>query len=163
VKKLMDPSRTDAVRLRRNEKMSMLHLMYAITILDDLLKEIPDRLDMVPDGRERMGEIARKADQLLNEIRITVPENQRHGIQNMASDYEIRLTPKATPVEQNVLVTKEEFRELVDSARAMCKECTYDDQECEQCKLYQLLTSILPLDEYHDRMLCPYNLGEWAN
>ena len=151
------------MRLMRNEKMSMLHLMYAVTILEDLQIEINDRLRMVPDGRNRLAEIAQAADRLLYEVRITVPENQRSSIQNTAMDYEMRLTPKATPSEQSVLMTKEEFRELVDSARAKCKECTLDDQECEKCNLYRLLTSVLPMDDYHDRLLCPYNLGEWAN
>ena len=163
VKKLLDPSRPDAMRLRRDEKMAMLHMMYAVTIFEDLQKDIEDRLRMVPDGRNRMAEIAQAADRLLYEVRVTIPENQRMSLQNTAKDYEIRLTPKATPEENNVIMTKEEFRELVDCARTKCKDCTLDDHECEECELYRLLTSVLPMSDYHDGFLCVYNLGEWAN
>ena len=163
VKRLLDPSRPDAVRLRRTEKMAMLHLMYSVTILEDLLMDISERLDMVENGKSRMEVVAKQADELLNEIRKTVPENQRIGIQNIADDYEIRLVPKATPGETNVIMAKEEFRKLVDCAKVKCMECTLDDDECEQCGLFQLLTSILPLDDYHSMNLCGYNLGKWKN
>lgn len=163
VKKLLNPSRPDAVRLRRNEKMSMLHLMYAVTILEDLNEEIPDRLNMVNDGRGRLSRIAGFANALLNDLRVTVPEDQRIGIQNTAEDYEIRLAPKASPATNNVIMTKDEFKSLVDFARTKCIDCIDNDEECEKCQLYRLLTSILPLDEYHGTNLCPYNLGQWRN
>ena len=79
------------------------------------------------------------------------------------TDYEMRLTPSATPSELNVIMAREEFRTLVDSAREKCRECVQDDTECEECGLYRLLTSIVPLDEYHSMNLCPYNLGRWKN
>lgn len=163
VRKLLDPSRPDAVRLRRNEKMSMLHLMYAVTVLEDLQDEVSERLDMIDGGKERLKKIAEDADKLLNDLRVTIPENQRMGIQNTADDYVMRLMPSSTPSESSVIMAKDEFKELVDSSRARCMECALDDEECEQCKLYQLLTSILPMDNYHVLNLCAYNLGKWKN
>ena len=163
VKKLRDPSIENAVRLTRTEKMSMILLSYAATILCDLGKEISDRIEMVENGPERIRELAEKSERFLNDIRVTIPMNQRQSLENTASDFEMRLTPKATPSQTSVLMQKEEFRELVDYARATCKECTLDDCECEECGLYKLLTVILPLEEYHGRLLCPYNLGEWKN
>lgn len=162
-KKLLDPSRPDAVRLRRNEKMAMLCLMYAATILDDLQKEIPERLQMIRQGTDRLHILSSGLDELLNDLRVTVPENRRIGIQNTAMDYEVRLTPKLTPMETSVVMTKEEFRNLVDFAREHCTSCVEDDEECASCELYKVLTSTLPLDDYHDTNLCPYNLGQWGN
>ena len=163
VKKLRDPSVDGAVRLTRSEKMSMILLSYAATVLSDLRSELSDRLEIVENGSERMKELAVKSEELLNEIRRTVPMNQRMQLHNTASDFEMRLTPKATPTTTNVVMQKEEFRELVDYARATCKECTLDDNECERCGLFQLLTVVLPMDEYHGQLLCPYNLGKWGN
>ena len=163
VKKLRDPSVDGAVRLTRSEKMSMILLSYAATVLSDLRSELSDRLEIVENGSERMKELAVKSEELLNEIRRTVPMNQRMQLHNTASDFEMRLTPKATPTTTNVVMQKEEFRELVDYARATCKECTLDDNECEGCGLFQLLTVVLPMDEYHGQLLCPYNLGKWGN
>lgn len=163
IRRLMDPSREDAVRLRRNEKMAMLHFMYAVTTLDDLQKDICDRLEMTGDGKSRLRTLAEEADKLLNEVRLTIPENQRMGIQNIADDCEMRVIPKATPGSASIIMSYDEFKELVDAARAKCKECILDDEECEKCELFQLLTSVLPMDDYHSMNLCPYNLGEWKN
>ena len=162
VQKLLDPSRADAVRLTRSEKMSMIVLAYAATILEDLKKDLVDRLEMVEDGKERLMELSEKTDRLLQDVRLTIPENQRMNLQNTASDFEIRLSPKLTPYKTNIIMQKDEFKELVDIARTKCRECTEDDESCEACELFQLLTVLLPLEEY-DGMLCPYNLGEWGS
>ena len=141
----------------------MLRLMYVATVLEDLPTDLSERLEMIPNGIGRMNDAAELTDQLLQELRVTVPENQRMNIQHTAEDYEMRLAPKATPHDTNVIMTRDEFKELVDSAREKCKECTLDDQECEGCKLFRLLTCFLPMDNYHSVFLCPYNLGKWKN
>lgn len=160
---IADPSRPDATRLNRKEKMAMIVLAYAATILDDLQTDLADRIQMIDGGAEKLHDLSVKTDELLSELRLTVPVNQRMNLQNTATDFEIRLAPKATPSKTSVVLQKEEFKELVDFARAECRDCMDDDKTCEKCKLYQLLTVILPLDEYNGGMLCPYNLGEWAN
>ena len=99
----------------------------------------------------------------LNELRLTVPVEQRIHLQNTAQEYEVRMTPKATPSRNNVVMQGNEFKELVDLARVKCVDCMESDTECRKCKLFNLLTILLPLDNYHDGMLCPYNMGEWAN
>lgn len=163
VKKIVGKSREDAVRLTRGEKMGMIALAHAATTLEDLQTEIPERIAMVDGAMERLKGISRETDTLLNDLRETVPENQRMHLQNTAMDYEMRLAPKAQPGTTNVIMEKEEFRELVECARLKCRECTDDDEECEKCGLYRLLTSILPMDDYHNGMLCPYNLAGWGN
>jgi hypothetical protein len=142
--------------------MSMIVLAYAATIFEDLKKDLADRLEMVEDGKERLMELSEKTDRLLQDVRLTIPENQRMNLQNTASDFEIRLSPKLTPYKTNIIMQKDEFKELVDIARTKCRECTEDDESCEACELFQLLTVLLPLEEY-DGMLCPYNLGEWGS
>lgn len=161
--KSLEPSREDAIHATRQEKMSIICLSYAATVLDDLKDEIPDRIKMIENGELRRQWLSNELDQFLNDIRLTVPMNQRLNMQNTAKDYEMRLAPKATPYYSNVIMQTEEFRELVDAARIKCRECTEDDVSCEKCRLYQLLTSLLPMEDYHVLTLCPYNLGEWRN
>ena len=163
VRKMLEPSREDAVRMTRTEKMAMLSMAHAATILDETQDELGKRLGMVDRGAERLHALSEGADELLHDIRLTMPEEQRIHLQNTASDYECRLVPKATPGSTNVIMGKEEFRELVDWARTKCRDCADSDEECVKCGLYRLLTSVLPLDEYHNSLLCPYNLGEWGN
>lgn len=162
-KKIADPSREDAVRLKRMEKIAILHMMYAATILDELQEDLRERFAMINGAADRLKTASETIDGLIKDVRVTVPMNQRVNIENTASDYEIRLMPKLTPSTNSVVMTKEEFRVMVDSARTKCRNCADDDTECEKCELYKLLTSVLPLDDYHQTYLCPYNLGKWAN
>ena len=162
-REMLSPSRDDAVRLNRSEKMAMITMAYVATVLEDMQTELKDRLCMVRQGEDRMHILSTGADELLNDLRMTVPVNQRMNLQNTAQEYEVRLTPKATPTKTSVVMQASEFKELVDFARTKCIDCMENDTDCEKCKLYQLLTVVLPLDDYHDGMLCPYNMGEWAN
>lgn len=161
--KELEPSRPDAVRLTRNEKMSMLLLAHSASVLEDLSTDFADRLDMVPDGHERMKKIADETDAILHDIRLTIPMEQRKNLQNTCMDYEMRTVPKHTPSTTNVLMGKDEFKELVDYARATCRDCTVDNDECEECGLFRILSGVLPLDDYHHQFLCPYNLGKWGS
>lgn len=163
VKKVLEPSKADAVRLTRDEKMGMIMLAYVATVAEDLKKDIWKRLEMIDNGAERLNTITELLNGLMKDLRPTMPLNQRMNLSNTMEDYEVRLTPKATPSKTTVVMQKEEFRELVDKARVACRECSETDEDCEKCELYQLLTVILPLEDYHYGLLCPYNLGEWGN
>lgn len=162
-KQMLEPSREDATRLTRNERIAMLWFANADTTMEELQSSLADRLKMIDDDPNRMKDLADKTDQMLQEIRLTIPIEQRMSLQNTGSDYEVRLTPKATPQVTSVVMMKEEFKQLVDIAREKCRDCTESDETCARCQLYKLLVSILPLDDYHNSLLCPYNLGEWAN
>lgn len=163
VQKVLQPSRDDAVRLTRTEKMAMLQLAYVATVLEELQNDLGDRLEKIDQGAEKMHVLASGSDEIPNDLRLTVPMNQRMSLQNTAMDYEMRLTPKLTPMSTNVIMDKDEFKEIVDIARTKCHDCTEDSNTCTRCRLFKLLTSILPLEDYDGGLLCPYNLGEWAN
>lgn len=157
------PSRADARDLSRREKMSITFLMNATSSLADAKDELNGRLDMIDGGHELMDRLVEDSQKLLTEVRKTIPERQRTHLANTANDFEMRLVPKMTPAKTSVVMQKEEFRELVNAAQVKCRECLDDGQECKQCKLYQLLTVVLPMDEHEDGMLCPYNMAEWGN
>ena len=141
----------------------MILMAHAATTLDDLRKDLGERLKMIDGGVEELDELSKRTDALLDELRQTIPENQREHLQRTGMDYDMRLMPKLSPMTTNVILTKEEFRTMVDCARAKCTDCTLDDNECATCKLFQLLTSVMPMDEYHHDMLCAYNLAMWGN
>lgn len=162
--KLLNPSREDAVRLTRNEKIAMMWMYQVATVLCELPKDLRGRIEMIPDGSARIEWLTKEVESLVDDLRVTIPEAQRLSLNNTAHDCEMRLAPKATPNETTVVIQKEEFRSLVDFARIQCLQCTETDTDCEKtCDLYKLLTVILPLDDYHSTFLCPYNLGEWKN
>lgn len=162
-KNMLHPSRPDALRLTRQEKLGMITLAYVATVLEDMQTEMQDRFSMIPGGNERLHNVAEETDKLLNEIRLTIPIEQRLNLQNTANEFEVRITPKATPSKTSVVMQKDEFKEIIDIARSKCIDCMESNTDCEKCRLFKLLTVILPLEDYNSGMLCPYNMGEWAN
>lgn len=158
-----EPSRPDAMRMTRSEKISMMYLMHAVGTLENICETLEERLRMIPSGKSRANALAGEARELLDELRVTVPMNQRQGMERTACDVEVRIMPRLTPTESNVVMCKENFRELIEKARVACRECTEDDFACEKCELFQLLTVEQPVDNYNSLHLCPYNLAEWKN
>ena len=157
------PSREDAWLVTRGEKISILFLMNTVSAMMDSRDELRDRLAKIEGGQEMMDSMCETSEKLLTEIRRTIPTDQRHNINNVSRDMEMRMVPKATPRKTTVLLQKEEFRTLVDAAQVKCSDCTDDNEECRKCKLFQLLTVILPMDGYDDSFLCPYNARDWGN
>ena len=161
--KLLMPSREDARELRRYEKTCLTFLTNAVSALTESKDDLKDRIAMIDGGPEMMERLVTDSLELLNQVRMTIPERQRINLINTAKDYDIRLVPKLTPGSNNVIVQKEEFRKMIDAAQVKCRDCVEDCDECRKCELYQLLITILPMDTYEGSMLCPYNLAEWEN
>ena len=157
------PSRDDAWDVTRPEKLSILFLMNTVSAMMDSKEELRDRVSRIDGGPEMMDTMCEVSEKLLTEIRRTIPEKQRHNINNISRDMEMRMVPKATPRKTTVLMQKEEFRSLVDAAQEKCMLCTEDGEGCRECKLYQLLTVVLPLDPHEPGNLCPYNMAGWEN
>ena len=157
------PSREDAWLVNRGEKLSILFLMNTVSAMMDSKNELADRISRIDGGTETMKSMCEQAEWILTEIRRTIPTEQRHNINNVSRDMEMRMVPKATPSKTMVLMQKEEFRSLVDAAQTKCHDCVDDNKECRKCKLFQLLTVVLPMDRYDVGNLCPYNMAGWEN
>jgi len=157
------PSRDDAWDITRQEKMSILFLMNTVSAMMDSREELKDRVSRIEGGQELMDEMVDSSEQLLTEIRKTIPTSQRVSLNNISKDMEMRMVPKMTPSKTTVLVQKEDFRQLVDAAQVKCRECTDDSVQCRQCGLFKLLQSVVPLEKYDGTFLCPYNMAGWEN
>lgn len=157
------PSRDDAWMVTRREKLSILFLMNTVSAMMDSREELKDRVSRIDGGSEMMNTMCDVSEKLLTEIRRTIPTDQRHNINNVSRDMEMRMVPKATPSKTCVVMQKDEFKALVDAAQAKCHDCVDDNMECRKCELFQLLTVILPMDAYDVGNLCPYNMAGWEN
>lgn len=157
------PSREDAWDITRSEKLCILFLMNTVSAMIDSKKDLADRVSRIEGGPELMETMVNSAEKLLTEVRRTIPERQRVSLSNVAKDMEMRLAAKAMPHRTTVLLEKEEFRELVDSAQVKCRECTEYSETCGNCKLFQLLKVVVPLERYDGTLLCPYNMAGWEN
>lgn len=156
------PSRTDAKLMTRSEKRAMPYLMSAVGVLEEVHNDLRKRLEDVENGNERMDAFRAEGMKLLEEIRVTIPEEQRWTLANMALDMEMRLMPKQTPSSRCSVVPNEDLRTLIDAAQAKCAGCADDSEECKKCKLFRLLVKLIPLERY-DSYLCPYNLAAWED
>jgi len=159
------PSRADAWDMTRREKAALTFLMNLTSSLVDAQDDLADRLTKIDGGSELMKQLADGSVKLLTEVRRTIPEKQRTSLANTAADMEMRLQPKMTPSKTCVVMQKEDFRTLVDSAQTACTECVRDSEECRECKLFNLLVTVLPLDSYDGTSLCPYSklIHQWEN
>lgn len=159
----VNPSREDAWDVTRGEKLSILFLMNTVSAMMDSRDELRDRVSRIDGGQELMDTMCEVSERLLTEIRMTIPTAQRHNINNISKDMEMRMVPKATPSKTMVLVEKETFRTLVDAAQAKCRDCADTPEEGQKCELFKLLKVIVPLDRYDGTLLCPYNEIGWEN
>lgn len=157
------PSREDAWDMTRNEKICLMFLMNAASALEDAKETLADRMKRIDGGPELMQTVADGCLKLLTEVRMTIPDRQRTSLANTAKDYEMRMVPKFTPSTTNVVVQKEDFRQLVDAAQIKCRECADTNDESRRCELFRLLQIAIPLDTYDSTFLCPYNMAKWEN
>lgn len=157
------PSRDDAWDVTRNEKMAILFLMNTVSAMMDARDDLNDRISRIDGGKELLDTMTDSAEKLLSEVRRTIPTDQRVSINNVSKDMEMRMVPKMTPSKTTVMVQKEDFRQLVDSAQVKCRECTDDSEECKTCGLFKLLKNVVPLERYDGTFLCPYNMAGWEN
>lgn len=156
------PSRPDATPMNNDERSNMVFFTNAVSTLNEFSDRMQKRLGMVEDGQARAQELAEKSLKLLNDIRVTIPEKQRRNLYSMSIDLEMRMVPKLTPLKPLKVIPQDDFKELVDAAKVKCTECTLDENECEQCKLFKIFINVLPLSEYKASFLCPYNLATWG-
>ena len=135
----------DCERLNRFEMQSVRMMLAALSVAAYAEKDLATRLECVPAGNQRM----------------TISRNQCRQIHGTMKDFEMRLVPKLTPGSTNILMTKEQGKDLLDCARWQCHSCVKDGEEARKCRLYKLLEATTPMDDYGDGMICPYALAEW--
>ena len=80
------PSRDDAWDVTRPEKLSILFLMNTVSSMMDSREELRDRVSRIDGGAEMMDTMCEVSEKLLTEIRRTIPEKQRHNINNISKD-----------------------------------------------------------------------------
>lgn len=151
----------DCERLMRSELTAVRMLLAALSSATYAKEDLDDRLKCVPHGRERfrlaLGGLRAVCDDLIG----TISRSQCKQIYGTMKDFEMRLLPKLTPGSTNIIMTKEQGKDLLDCARWKCHDCVEDGERCRECQLYKVLEATTPLDDYGDGMICPYALADW--
>ena len=155
----------DCERLNRKQMGAVLRMYNLLSDESYFSEDMVSRLEMIPNGKRRMHMALGQMRSIVNDITGTIPVEQCKRIHGTMKDYESRLVPKFTPTHTSIVLEKDMAKMLVDYARAECKSCVKDGEECRQCKLYKLLVGVIPCDDYEsgNRFLCPYSNSEWAD
>lgn len=150
------------IRLTRNELQSMQWMLNAVSSICYAEEDLDKRLESIPAGKQRMHMLVGMARSIYYALRGTVPMRQRRQIQHAAEDLEVRMVPKMTPQKVTVTLDKETAKELVDAAQVKCIDCLKENDESNDCKLCQILSTVVPLNSY-DSFYCPYSTANWED
>jgi len=151
----------DCERLNRAEYNALRALLIVVSFAVDAKKDLWNRLQCIPFGRQRMAAALGALRAVLDDIIGTITRAQAQQIQNTMHDMDVKITPKLMPVGQTVIMDLDLAKDLTDCAKQMCVGCTEDGESCRECKLYKIMEATTPLEDYGNGMLCPYNLAEW--
>lgn len=152
----------DCERMTRDEYLAVQAMYVCLHFVATAEEDLRRRLECLPYGRQRMRLAVGCVKALVEDMIGTMTLNQAKMLRNTLDDMEVRIVPKATPKKTNVLTPKDTFMELVDCAKERCRECTMNDSQCRDCELYKILEATVPLDDYGNGLLCPYNRLDWA-
>ena len=149
-------------RVNRTEMMALRWTLAAINSLAYGQDDLDKRLDFIPNGKVRYRLMLGQLRAICNDLLGTIPEKQRNTIKNVMNDMELRMVPKFSPKANRVCMGIEDLSYLVDHAKKdICTACIFDGDECRQCELYQIMSSIAPLEDWGSSSMCPYSREDW--
>lgn len=151
----------DCERLMRSEMTAVRMLLAALSTAAYAKDDLKARLECVPDGNRRLRLALGLLRAVCDDVVGTISLAQSRQILGTMKDYEMRLVPKLTPMSTNIIMTKEEGKDLLELAREKCVGCTEDGDSCRECKMYKLLEATTPMDDYGSGLICPYSLAKW--
>lgn len=146
-----------------NKEFSLLKRLTAF--ISDLLyakDDLQSRLELIPDGPQRMNVLLDDASVLVKDILATGPENQKKHLYNTIKDYKVELMPKVSYGSSNIVMSKDQTKRLIDIAQEKCRTCVEDPDSAKKCALYQVL-EITALPDTYETLLCPYSQAKWAD
>lgn len=154
----------DCERLTATEMRAIRWSLVAVNSVAYAEEDLAKRLECIPNGKVRWRLMVGQLRALCNDIIGTTPEKQHRTIRNVMNDMELRLVPKYSPRGDAVVLDAKDLGHLVMLAKQeKCTSCILTDDECRQCELYKILESVVPLDDYGSKHICPYNLQTWLD
>lgn len=154
----------DCERLNSTEMRAIRWSLAAINSIAYAEEDLAHRLECIPNGRLRWRLMLGQLRALCNDLIGTTPRKQCNTIKNTMKDMELRMVPKFTPRDSRVVMDAPDLGYLVTLAKKeACTACILTDDECRQCELYKILESAVPLEDYGDGSICPYNMLKWEN
>ena len=125
---------------------------------------LKDRLECIPSGKVRWRLLLGQLRAVTNDLIGTIPYKQCVNIKNVMNDMELRLVPKYSGHGNRVTLDIDDLSYIVNAAKKdHCLACILNGDECRSCKLYQILESIAPMEDWGDSTVCPYMREDWLD
>ena len=154
----------DCERLNSTEMRAVRWSLAAENSVSYAQRDLEKRLECIPEGKRRWRLMLGQLRALCNDLIGTIPVKQCKTIRNTMEDMELRMVPKGTKRDNRVVMDAKDLGYLVTLAKQeRCTACVLTDAECRDCTLYKILESAVPLDDYGDGGICPYNLLKWED
>lgn len=154
----------DCERLNSTEMRAVRWSLAAENSVSYAQRDLEKRLECIPEGKRRWRLMLGQLRALCNDLIGTIPVKQCKTIRNVMNDMELRMVPKGTKHDTRVVLDAKDLGYLVTLAKKeMCTSCILTDDECRRCELYKILEIAVPLDDYGDGTICPYNMLNWIN
>ena len=151
-------------RLHKEEMDSIKMIIATFSEWQKSREYLKKNLELIPNGIERMDRVCNDMKEMYEDILGTVTQEQLKHIMSIIHDCEIVIRNKSVTsgTGNNVRMTVDEAKALVQAARfgGYCTECLMESPECETCHLFNVLSAVIPLDDYSGT-LCPYNTAKW--
>lgn len=147
-------------RLVNSEFLELKRFASFVSELNFLYEELKTHWEMIDNGEERVKKCIDDSLQLFDELLETVPQNQVKSLKNAIEDYRVAFVPKTAPLNQRIVMDKEQIKDLVDLAQEQCKFCIKSSEEAESCPVFQHCVGVVPPTSY-ESITCPYSLAEW--
>jgi len=148
-------------RLRRGEMNAIIYMRCALASAGYCWGDLDKRLDMIPDGKNRFRAAMDGFNSVMDEIIATAPEESERRLANITHDFKIMLAPKPQTEPKVLTLRREDAETVMAAALKTCGDCYKSDDEVRRtCKLYKVMETYCPLDDYGNGMICQYGKSE---
>lgn len=133
-----------------------------VSELNYFYDELKSHWAMIENGEQRIKTCLDESMKLFEDVLDTVPPTQVKALNSAMHDYRVIFVPKISPNGQNVVMSKDTAKQLVDMAHEQCRCCVKTPEEAEDCPVFNFSVGLVPPDTY-DTLICPYSQAEWKD
>ena len=154
---------SDRERMKRSEMNALIYFECAMAAAGYCWKDLADRLDCIPAGKRRYKMAMGAFKAVIDDIHGTIPEQSEKRMSGIRNDFKIALIPQAQNEPKKLVLDREDAYALMEAALKQCANCFKSDEEARQeCGLYKILETYMPLEDYGNGIYCQYGKSEMA-
>ena len=148
-------------RMRRSEVNAIIYFRCALASAGYCWTDLQHRLGMIPDGEKRFKDAMDGFTKVIDEIIATAPEESERRLATITHDFKIILAPKPQTEPKVLMLRREDAEIVMGAALKTCGDCYKSDEEARRtCKLYKVMETYCPLDDYGNGMICQYGKSD---